>query len=859
MTSFDFGLSCVFFYNRFCAVLCFIVFVTQLFFSVTQASTCGAGQELDDATSNCVFCAIGKFRTSDMDSCQACPGGKFTDSIGADLCENCQATSLSTQCASIDYSLGDFIAATCTTCPAVQYVDQTLQQCVNCPANSKTSGITSEQINITNCLCNAGYYRPSTASLTEPCTACANGYYKDNDLSNELCISCTDLTQMSSTTVSTASTSWTDCQCNRGYYQTASGCVLCEAGKYKSVIGNDVTLCATCSPNSYCPYDSIEMIPCPLFSQSEEGATQLEECLCNPGFYLYDNTPGSYYYCSGCANGKYKSDIGSGPCVDCEEGKYSDQQRSTECSICSNAFGQFSSLLPRDSARSCFCLEGYEHDAGSATVSDLYFPGDMCTECQTGKYRSRDMTLAVADYDGPDYQKLCQLCAVDTYQNSVGQTACLDCPILYSSPGVQISQMSTYGNTGSSFCLCPPGYRYTYDGVSVVNFPNSCTLCSAGTYKDVPDLLECLACNAGYFSSTTGAAQCSACPPGKYSNLNEQTICIDCAAGQYNDIEAATVCQNCPDDSGHQSQGADSIDACLCNAGFGTELDSTQCLACAPGKYKDTQNNVICTSCPNDAYSSTQSDSITGCYCNAGFQASKDDQTLNQQFSISTLTISRRFLLSITAQCIQCTAGWFCGPDITQTVMETDLVIKRIGFAQCRQYSTSPVQSDDFTDCKCNAGYYLNNPAHEADMSVSCDLCSTDNTEEGFYCPANDNNIYSCGEYTATRSDIAGPAAFEPEHCVCLEGYWRNCIDDPGSDDPEHGIKHILNATGQLTGGTELCSRNTQYFTSNCFQCPADVICEQEKFMQHCPLHASSPVGSTIPTQCSCNPGYKKK
>ena len=146
-----------------------------------------------------------------------------------------------------------------------------------------------------------------------------------------------------------------------------------------------------------------------------------------------------------------------------------------------------------------------------------------------------------------------------------------------------------------------------------------------------------------------------------------------------------------------------------------------------------------------------------------------------------------------------------------------------------------------------------------------CSLCITDDNSVGYYCPTYDDEAYACGLNTAAHSDHNGAdgelklAASEPTDCVCLAGHWRNCIDDPSNDDDKVGIKHFIDAgTGALTGQQEPCTRDDVYFTSDCTPCPSDTACELEQPMQHCPLHATSPSGTSDPDNCKCTAGYKR-
>ena len=767
------------------------------------------------------------------------------------LCIECSEDSGESQCAGIDYNQGAFTPATCNSCDEAQYVDQILKKCVDCPENSKTYNVPAQQIAVTDCYCNAGYYLPPDAAPTDQCVACDIGFYK-SDLSDKACDACTDIADMSSTTATVASTSWSDCQCNPGYYQVAvesnsvmptTACTLCEAGKLKIDIGNPIALCQTCPRNSYCPYDTIDALQCPNDATSDAGSTQLEDCICPAGAY---NAITAETYCVLCEAGTFKASSGQEACTNCDAGEYNPDIGSIECIACPGDSASVSSAEPFTSVTDCFCVAGYEHIAHMSGQSDIHTTEDTCTACAAGKYRS-DAMIQGGSLDVEDYEFSCQSCPKNTYQHSEGGMSCFQCP----------DQMTTFEQTGQITCFCPLGYAQDHDSTLTLEFAR-CTACVAGKFNNEIGASVCTPCAPGHVSNAA-AEQCDACAPGKYQS---GLICIDCENGKYTANEASTQCDDCPANSGHLLQAQISVDACLCNVGFGTVSDSSACIACAAGTYKDTQSNVLCTSCPDNAYSDAQSIDVEMCFCNTGFQANQlQSWTEADGTQVRTQVHSRKFL-SVTASCEQCPPGYFCGPDIIQPAFDTEP--KRIGFAKCRQDSTSLPESDDFTACKCNAGYYLDTLAPEPDMSVPCSLCKSDSLNEGFYCPQNDDEYYSCGENTAVHSqatdsqatDVA-PAASVPSDCICLQGYWRNCIDDPNSENPLHGIKHILDEQQQLTGASEACTRNDLYFTSNCVQCPSDTVCQLEQFMQHCPLHSTSPIGSDVPNDCKCNPGYK--
>jgi len=127
----------------------------------------------------------------------------------------------------------------------------------------------------------------SGMGVTDACLPCEAGTYKTLPGDNQSCTTCP--LHASSAAGSTTETS---CECAPGYVlERGVGCVACEAGTYKPLIGDGACM------------------PCPLFSVSNEGSAG---CMCGAGYTVAYT--GEFDTCVACAPGAYKPWPGSGPC-----------------------------------------------------------------------------------------------------------------------------------------------------------------------------------------------------------------------------------------------------------------------------------------------------------------------------------------------------------------------------------------------------------------------------------------------------------------------------------------------------------------------------------------------------------------
>jgi hypothetical protein len=393
-----------------------------------------------------------------------CPDGQYKLGCGglqAGVCEPCNAF----DCVEGQYLIG------CSGNEA--------GGCQQCPSNM-TSPAGSNSVEA--CQCEEGYSGPDGG----PCTACLAGFYKtgvgngsclpceegsfnENEGSGE-CQQCPD-----NMTSPYGSDSEDNCecvggyeyiggvctQCQAGFYKTRVGnspCLPCEAGKYKANIG--VGTCAPCEAGKYtantgagtcapCEAGSFnenegsdECQQCPDNMTSPLGSVSDEECQCEEGYSGPDGGP-----CTKCQPGFYKTGVGNGSCLPCQAGSFNENEGSGECQQCPD---NMTSPTRSDSEDDCVCDKGYEYiDRECRACQEGWYKdtidNDTCTICSSnhspsGKYYhdcggDTIGTLTECAYDS---------CETDEYLYGCGKSnsgICRKCNTKY------ITEGPTYGRT----------------------------------------------------------------------------------------------------------------------------------------------------------------------------------------------------------------------------------------------------------------------------------------------------------------------------------------------------------------------------------------------------------------------------
>jgi hypothetical protein len=433
--------------------------------------------------------------------------------------------------------------------------------------------------------------------------------------------------------------SWrVECVCDVGLSMSDRGCALCHPGSYKDSVGSD--RCTSC------PYSKFSNLTgatsaqacnaCPHYHFAEKGSKNFEACRPPSTVSLYIPTEQTICRAPDCLDDEDCGGAGRGVCIKgtCE---CNHRFRGRRCTICASGHAgvncsEMCSLFGCNghgrcrASGVCECAEGFTST-----------PNNSCIPCPMGTYSNRTGTLSCVGcgsnsnsppastaqtscicnpgYSGPHGGK-CEQCPTGTYKSTNGSMACSLCQAgSYSSLQGQISRATcldcpshSYSKEGSGDienCACNAGFTVPADG-------SHCTLCIAGSYKDV-----------------WGSFPCTLCPAGKYSTSTGQ-ISIE-------------TCKDCPGNA-YSQEGSSNFTNCSCNLGY-TGLDGYECTPCIAGKYKDISGSASCkmcsrgtysgltaqlqdncTKCPNETSSPMGSTCLEMCICNAGYSGKDGKQ-----------------------------------------------------------------------------------------------------------------------------------------------------------------------------------------------------------------------------------------
>ena len=115
----------------------------------------------------------------------------------------------------------------------------------------------------------------------------------------------------------------------------------------------------------------------------------------------------------------------------------------------------------------------------------------------------------------------CINCPVGSYNTSIANKTCEQCPVGWMSTGGTSCQACLTGEyqskPGQPFCLpCIPGKFQGKKGTS------KCIPCDAGTFSNVSSLAQCYECPEGYSAANAESSSCSKCSVGKFQDKNGQ-------------------------------------------------------------------------------------------------------------------------------------------------------------------------------------------------------------------------------------------------------------------------------------------------------------------------------------------------
>ena len=163
-----------------------------------------------------------------------------------------------------------------------------------------------------------------------------------------------------------------------------------------------------------------------------------------------------------------------------------------------------------------------------------------------------------------------------------------------------------------------------------------------------------------------------------------------------------------------------SINACLCKEGYEGIAHGTGCTECAAGKiktslsdgtcdncdagtYQDQTGKTVCKSCPSNSQSEEGSDAIGDCVCDAGYERDGDVCNPCQPgfFKAADSNLDR---------CVQCGTDTFSSSEAA---------------TECTACEPNEQNLPDYTECHCNAGYFLN-----AQNPPTCQACAAGTYKE---------------------------------------------------------------------------------------------------------------------------------
>ncbi|CAN0050348.1 unnamed protein product [Ectocarpus sp. 6 AP-2014] len=236
----------------------------------------------------------------------------------------------------------------CQACPEGTYRGAAdlfaTRSCKPCPAHTWILATGSETVS--QCKCEPGFYDTlgGIGDGAPSCAACPSGSVASDGFG----------------AISVAA-----CSCPAGRYldEAAETCTDCQAGSYKTAVGNDVSLCVPCPEGTYSP---------------QTGGTSSDVCIpCEAGTYSETSGAGSSSTCLPCPSGTFSAKTGlfeAELCGSCPAGYYSeDEAGATSMDVCLPcSSGKYSSEPGASSSRACEpCPDGFSSLGGSHECETL--------------------------------------------------------------------------------------------------------------------------------------------------------------------------------------------------------------------------------------------------------------------------------------------------------------------------------------------------------------------------------------------------------------------------------------------------------------------------------------------------------
>ena len=296
-----------------------------------------------------------------------------------------------------------------------------------------------------------------------------------------------------------------NCKCPQGFEFNVgkTACVLCAAGKFKSLLsqssctdcptGSESAVnrqsCVNCASGKYrSSLNSGICIGCPLYATCN--TTSLTSC--QAGFKI--NTAGNA--CEQCPIGT-QSSTGSLSCVSCTVG--TTYRSSLAQSVCQNC----------PSNATCITISSFTCNAGYEPTGD----GLGCSQCQEGYSKSSSGNLTCTQCgvgtESAANKQSCSSCGNGKYRPSTSFNKCISCPL----NGICSASLLTK-------CI---------DGWKVNSNNDGCEQCPTGQDSDGS---TCSPCQNGSFKPDQSYNTCIPCPGGADACVGSS---VSCRTGFYYD------------------------------------------------------------------------------------------------------------------------------------------------------------------------------------------------------------------------------------------------------------------------------------------------------------------------------------
>lgn len=824
--------------------------------------------------------SIAPSQTYDFDECAL---GTAQCSINA-LCKNMYA-GYSCFCRAGYYGTGTGQAGSgtnCIQCPAGRYtVTEGQKSCQLCPARTTgPAGSNSSQ----NCFCAPGYYGTivTIESRCEPCpeasycsggavrTACPYGAWSPSN-----------------------SESVSDCVCVPGFYGTnGQNCTVCPAGSAceggwqqpkmcpnNTYAKQGMSACDACLKNSTsgvgaakCTCD-LGLVDSSYFEFFSSGTCRSNGCrdvsslesvggqLCKKAWIQFGS---NYSYSAaetgaGCKlSGSTISAGGAGSCTNASECVCQDCSPAT-CDICPagkflDSSGVFCDKCPPNSwstvgavaVTQCKCDAGY---FGTVVTNQ-----SVCGQCSAGTYSKTPG------------QATCSQCEPGSYQGDPRQSSCTACPTLAT---------SLLGSTLISQCFCGNGTSGPSGGVctdvdecNTTTMPSPCAASTLATCTNTVGSFTCK-CNPGNYGDGVTCAVCQAgfeCPNG--------TQTFQCPGGTWS-AASALSCTACPGNSTSKA-GSTKVAECSCNPGYAfPNGTTTSCInvdecaggACVPPfRCEDTEGSFSCSCGDGGVYPFCQSacgDGLVsgGEQCDDGNLVAGDGcNRMCEEEPGYNCTGNNPSVCGDKDECLAgpCANNATCNNTHLSYTCSCDAGFYGTGFGcfMCPAQSTSAAGAVLLTQCRCGAGYLLNEQATCVDaqecLAPGANDCHANatcaNTVGSYVCSCKSGYMNSANLSRANGTDCvdknecaagAGSDCDVNAHCTNTYGSF-SCSCIPGYYDVSASLSKRVGTAGTCTS----CARGTYSGAGGATSCLA------------CPSNSSTLTpGATAVTSCVCDAG----